>query len=129
MCFDERNTDNRVRPRAASLTLRRTVAVRRAERSLNLDIASSISSCLPYGRCTRSRISRPCLYRVRVDGNRGSPPRRGQPSAYLYRSPRFRSASELQSQSLLGLENSRREKNQAATAVSCLAPRHGNRHL
>src|SRR5262245_28876586 len=39
MCFDERNTDNRVRPRPASLILRRTVAVRRAVRSFNLDMA------------------------------------------------------------------------------------------
>src|SRR5262249_31848646 len=39
MCFDERNTDSRARPRAASLTFRRTVAVRRAVRSVNLDIA------------------------------------------------------------------------------------------
>src|SRR5262245_65525546 len=39
MCFDERKTDNRVRPRPASLILRRTVAVRRAVRSLNLDMA------------------------------------------------------------------------------------------
>ncbi len=39
MCFDERNTDSRARPRAASLTLRRTVAVRRATRSVNLDMA------------------------------------------------------------------------------------------
>src|SRR4249919_853691 len=41
MCFDERNTDSRARPLvpAASLTLRRTVAVRRAVRSVNLDIA------------------------------------------------------------------------------------------
>src|SRR5262245_25950300 len=38
MCLEERNTDKRVRPRAASLTLRRTVAVRRAVRSLNLDM-------------------------------------------------------------------------------------------
>src|ERR1700688_465812 len=41
MCLEERNTDRRARPRtpAASLTLRRTEAVRRAVRSLNLDIA------------------------------------------------------------------------------------------
>src|SRR5262247_695678 len=39
MCLDERNTDNRARPRPASLILRRTVAVRRAVRSLNLDMA------------------------------------------------------------------------------------------
>ena len=39
MCFDERNTDSRARPRAASLILRRTVAVRRAVRSVNLDMA------------------------------------------------------------------------------------------
>jgi hypothetical protein len=39
MCFDERKTDSRVRPRAASLILRRTVAVRRAVRSVSLDIA------------------------------------------------------------------------------------------
>src|SRR5450759_3110283 len=41
ICLDERNTDSRARPRAASLTLRRTVAVRRAVRSLNLDMLSS----------------------------------------------------------------------------------------
>src|SRR5262249_15347692 len=39
MCFDERNTDSRTRPRAVSLILRRTVAVRRAVRSVNLDMA------------------------------------------------------------------------------------------
>src|SRR6516164_6376327 len=39
MCLDERNTDSRARPWATCLTLRRTVAVRRAVRSLNLDIA------------------------------------------------------------------------------------------
>src|SRR5262245_1792334 len=39
MCFDERNTDSRARPRPASLILRRTVAVRRAVRSVNLDMA------------------------------------------------------------------------------------------
>src|SRR5512136_2870600 len=39
MCLDERNTDRRARPRAASLILRRTVAVRRAVRSVNLDMA------------------------------------------------------------------------------------------
>src|SRR5262245_53375204 len=38
MCLDERNTDNRVRPRPASLTLRRTVAVRRAARSVSFDM-------------------------------------------------------------------------------------------
>ena len=40
MCFDERNTDSLARPLvpAASLTLRRTDAVRRAVRSVNLDI-------------------------------------------------------------------------------------------
>src|SRR5262245_47430319 len=38
MCFDERNTDSRARPAAASLILRRTVAVRRAVRSVNLDM-------------------------------------------------------------------------------------------
>src|SRR5262245_53979619 len=42
MCLEERNTDKRVRPRAASLTLRRTVAVRRAVRSLNLDLVRSL---------------------------------------------------------------------------------------
>src|SRR5262245_101242 len=42
MCFDERNTDSRARPRPASLTLRRTVAVRRAVRSVNLDIAGPL---------------------------------------------------------------------------------------
>src|SRR5690242_717877 len=39
MCLDERNTDSRVRPRATSLILRRTVAVRRAVRSVALDMA------------------------------------------------------------------------------------------
>src|SRR4030095_4295285 len=39
MCLDERNTDNRARPRPTSLILRRTVAVRRAVRSRNLDMA------------------------------------------------------------------------------------------
>src|SRR6187551_449221 len=41
MCLDERNTDSRARPLvpAASLTLRRTDAVLRAVRSVNLDIA------------------------------------------------------------------------------------------
>src|SRR5215475_2021656 len=39
MCLDERKTDSRARPRAASFTLRRTVAVRRAVRSVNLDMA------------------------------------------------------------------------------------------
>src|SRR5471032_2588982 len=41
MCFDERNTDRRVRPLvpAASFTLCRTAFVRRAVRSLNLDMA------------------------------------------------------------------------------------------
>src|SRR5574338_428661 len=39
MCFDERNTDSRARPRAATLILRRTVAVRRAVRSVSLDMA------------------------------------------------------------------------------------------
>src|SRR4249920_3686352 len=41
MCLDERNTDRRARPLvpAASLTLRRTDAVLRAVRSVNLDIA------------------------------------------------------------------------------------------
>src|SRR5262245_31659303 len=38
MCLDERNTDNRARPRPASLILRRTVAVRRSVRSLNFDM-------------------------------------------------------------------------------------------
>src|SRR5581483_924467 len=38
MCFDERNTESRTRPCAASLILRRTVAVRRAVRSVNLDM-------------------------------------------------------------------------------------------
>src|SRR5215470_16932589 len=39
MCLDERKTERRVRPCAASLILRRTVAVRRAVRSVNLDMA------------------------------------------------------------------------------------------
>src|SRR6476660_6118095 len=39
MCFEERNTDRRTRTRAASFILRRTVAVRPAVRSLNLDMA------------------------------------------------------------------------------------------
>src|SRR5689334_21607850 len=39
MCLDDRRTDSRVRPRAATLILRRTVAVRRAVRSVNLDMA------------------------------------------------------------------------------------------
>src|ERR1051326_8973950 len=39
MCFDERNTDSRARPRPASLILRRTVAVRLAVRSVSLDMA------------------------------------------------------------------------------------------
>src|SRR6185312_1346094 len=39
MCLDERNTDNRERPRDVSLILRRTVAVRRAVLSLSLDMA------------------------------------------------------------------------------------------
>src|SRR5262249_8443686 len=39
MCLDERKTDSRARPRAASFILRRTVAVRRAVRSVNLDMA------------------------------------------------------------------------------------------
>src|SRR5438094_4719924 len=42
MCLDDRNTDSRVRPRATSLILRRTVAVRRAVRSLNLDITGPL---------------------------------------------------------------------------------------
>src|ERR1019366_678732 len=48
MCLDERNTVSRARPLvpAASLTLRRTVAVRRAVRSLNLDIARPSTSSL-----------------------------------------------------------------------------------
>src|SRR5579875_1400925 len=41
MCLEERNTLRRARPRAASLTRRRTLARRRAVRSLNLDIAHS----------------------------------------------------------------------------------------
>src|SRR5581483_5097123 len=40
MCLDERNTDSRLRPRAASLILRRTTPVRRAVRSDNLDMAA-----------------------------------------------------------------------------------------
>src|SRR5262249_11659231 len=39
MCLDERKTESRVRPCAASLILRRTVAVRRAVRSVDLDMA------------------------------------------------------------------------------------------
>src|ERR1700751_5561264 len=42
MCLDERKTDSRVRPRAASFIFGRTVAVRRAVRSVNLDMTGPL---------------------------------------------------------------------------------------